>query len=101
MNESELATMSIDNLREFNYNPTLFHKVKHTRAFAILIERLAKVEKQLNQEPRFRLIHNVHGKGFPDEIFTVKEIADGDLLFSGSPYKDFQDGITFITVVEK
>ena len=47
---------------------------------------------------KYRMVHKRHGDGFPDEVYTVKEIADGEILYAGSPYKDFQDEIEFVPV---
>jgi hypothetical protein len=38
--------------------------------------------------------------GFPDEVYTVEEIADGDFLFQGCPYKDFKGRIVFCPIME-
>jgi len=48
------------------------------------------------EEMKYKMKHKRYGDGFPDEVFTVKEIADGDITFHGSPYKDFADEIEFI-----
>ena len=44
MSEPDVKNMTIKELREFNMNPRLFHQVKHTDAFKILIDRLEQTE---------------------------------------------------------